>query len=405
MMNYRLNSTISRDSLWTIALVIFFAVKLNYDWNRSAIIWYGSLAVLLVAYMFVYNGRFRLTLSPFFVWFLSFMVLGVISILWSVSAPVGVVIIKDLVILFAVLFLIQLSVGYGYKINTLLKSYFIATLANMVYVFLTVDIEQLGEVQLGVGLIEGWNGNAIGLMAAQGALIGIYLFSQYKSKLTKIILLAGVISLSIMTMYTGSRTAFIVLVVGAVLYFWIRHPTKLFRNIIITLLVVCIAFYLIMNVEVFYNVLGSRFEGLFALFGGEGTVDGSADIRNVFIENGIKWFSENPILGYGIGNYSELNGMATGRFTYAHNNFIEIAVDLGVIGVFLYYSVYIYLVVKLFKNARNNSMYSLLFASLVASLISHYGNVAYYELYQNLLLLLCFFEIGNKNQSIKRMLK
>ena len=152
-----------------------------------------------------------------------------------------------------------------------------------------------------------------------------------------------------------------------------------------------------MNVDAFYTVLGSRFEGLFALFRGEGDVDGSADIRNVFIENGKKWFSEHPILGYGINNYKVLNQSAVGRFTYAHNNFIELAVDLGVVGLIAYYSVYVYLIIRLLQLVRENTINIFLLSALVASLISHYGTVSYYDFYQKFLILLCFFAINQSN--------
>ena len=390
--------TLKLEMIWSFALTLFFAIKMNYHLSKSSVVWYGTLALVIFAYILVYNGRFRLDLSPFLVWLLFFTAFGVLSLLWSLSISAGVDVIKSLIVVFAVLFLIQLSIYYGYKIDTLLKCYFISTLINIVYIFLTVDVRQLGEEQLGTGLLEGWNGNGIGFMAAQGVLIGIYLLNQCKNRAGKIIYFVSVVVLALMTMYTGSRTAFIVMVVGMVIYFWLSHPTKLLKNMFVTALVACVAFYLIMNVEVFYNVLGSRFEGLFAIFGAEGTADSSATVRNKFIENGIEWFCENPFCGYGINNYKVLNVSATGRFTYAHNNFIEIAVDLGVVGLILYYSIYVYIIVKLFKTAKKDPLTVFLVSALIASVISHYGNVAYYELYQNLLLLLCFCWLKTKTQ-------
>ena len=204
--------------------------------------------------------------------------------------------------------------------------------------------------------------------------------------------------LAVVTMYTGSRTAFVALIASGILYFWFRHPTKMVRNILVTALIVVVAFYLIMNIPAFYNVLGSRFEGLFALFSGSGKVDSSADIRDTFIENGKIWFLENPILGYGVNNYKMLNGPATGRFTYAHNNFIELAVDLGVVGLVWYYSVYVYVIFKLLKMMKRNPVSVYLLSALVASLISHYGTVSYYDFYQNFLLMLCFYVVGFKKK-------
>ena len=122
------------------------------------------------------------------------------------------------------------------------------------------------------------------------------------------------------------------------------------------------------------------------------------ELGDLVDENGKRWFSESPILGYGMNNYKVMNLPATGRYTYAHNNFIEIAVDLGVIGFALYYFVYAYLAVRLLKRIKEDRLYVFLLSALIASLLSHYGDVAYYDFYQNFLLLICFYA-ANKTKS------
>lgn len=402
--NKLIRLSFSRDIFWSFALLLFFAISMNSDWSKSSVVWYGSLALVVFSYIFVYE-RFRVTLSSFSIWLLSFITLGMMSLVWSISISTGFVVIKNLIVLFALFFFIQLSIDCGYDINTMLKCYFIATIINAIYVFLNIDIEQLGEVQVGTGLLDGWNGNGIGFMMSQGALIGVYLLGQYKDVINRILLVSGITALVALTMYTGSRTAFVLLVCGIVLYFWLKKPSKLLRNIFITAVLIYIAFYLIMNVEAFYNVLGSRFEGLFALFSGNGKVDGSSNVRNIFIQNGKIWFKENPILGYGINNYKELNKQATGRFTYAHNTFIEIAVDLGIVGLALYYFAYLYIAIRLVKKVKNNPTNAFVLSSILASLISHYGNVSYYDFYQNMLLMLGFyFASSTNNERVGKLL-
>lgn len=402
VINKQKNSFSFSKVLWMFALTLFFAISMNYDWRNRYLFWYGSLALVFVAYFLVFNKRIVLKNFSFECWLLSFMALGVISLSWSLSADTGMVVIKTLVVCFAVLFLIHSSLNCGFEVDAALRCYFVATLVNVVYIASMIDLTSLGEVQLGDNLIEGWNGNGIGFMMAQGVLIGCYLFKQAQQKLKKIVLLIFAILLAILTMYTGSRTAFIMLAAELILFFWLSHPTKMMRNIIVTVLVLGGALYLAMNVESFYNVLGSRLEGLFAFFGGEGEVDTSTSIRDTFIENGKKWFLEDPIVGYGINNYKVLNQSATGRFTYAHNNFIEMAVNLGVVGLVWYYSVFLYLIIRLLKLFRNNSLNIFLLSALVASFISQYGSVSYYGFYLNFLLLLCFWGVNHmgKEKSI-----
>lgn len=389
---------LKKEYLWTIALTIFFIINMNYEWRTGYIAWYGSLSLVMFSYFVTYDGLIQLKMTPFVKWIISFTVLGLFSVLWcSSSAPV-IDIVKTYVVYIAVFLLIQFSINFGYKVDTMLRGYFVATLVNSIYVFLTIDVAKLGDVQIGNHLLDGWNGNGIGSMAAQGAFIGCYLFGQSKNKLSKIMYLCGMFGFSFLTFYTGSRTAFIMLVASFVMYFWLCNPTKIVRNAIITAVVLGGVLYLVMNVQSLYNVLGSRLEGLFSLFTGEGEVDSSADIRDVFIQNGKKWFVEKPILGYGLNNYRVLNQLVTGRYTYAHNTFIELAVNLGTVGLIWYYSVYLYLGKRFVSVFRKSALNRFLFASLAVSLISQYGTVSYYGFYQNFLLMLCFYAVADTNK-------
>jgi len=404
-----LNSKVTKFSirivhLWILALVILFSACMNYDWHSSGLIWYGALGFLFIAYCCNFKGQIRIRNFSFLAWLLSFIALGAVSILWCLSVKWWLDVLKTLVINFAVLLLIQCSIDFDFSIDTILECYFIATLVNAFYLITTVDLAQFGKVQLGVNMIEGWNGNGIGFMMAQGALIGWYLFPKINGKLQKCIYLGGVLLFAFLTVYTGSRTAFIVLVAELLLYYTLSHPTKLVRNIFLSVVAVVAAFYLVMNVEGLYNVLGSRLEGLIALFSGEGKVDTSASIRDVFIENGKRWFLEEPILGYGLNNYKVLNGPATGRTVYAHNTFIEMAVNLGVVGLVWYYSAYVYLIQKLLKGLKNNQFNVFLLSALIASILSQYGTVSYYGFYQNFLLLMCFTAVSKaKKRTVNRV--
>ncbi len=388
------NKTVGKiEYMWALALIAFFAININVYWRQGYLAWYGCLALVFVCYFVVFGGRFVIKDLSFAGWLSSFILLGVISIAWCLSAPMVMDVVKTLIIYLAVFLLMQFSLNSGFDVEHMLKGYFLATLINAVYIVLTIDLVQLGEEQLGSNILEGWNGNGIGFMTAQGVLIGCYLVEKNKRKIAKAFLVLCVIALSVLTIYTGSRTAFLMLVAELILYFCLRNPSKMVRNILISLGILVVAFYLVMTVESFYNVLGIRLEGLFALFGGEGEVDSSSDIRNLFIENGKRWFLEQPAFGYGLNNYKVLNGAATGRATYAHNTFIELAVDLGVVGLVWYYSVYVYLMYHLFKDVKGRPINAFLLSALVASLMSHYGTVAYYGFYQNFLLFLCFFAI------------
>ena len=397
--NEKPNGFFIKNVLWPLVLTLFFTINANYDLRNISVLWYGTLALILAIYLVAFGGRFSLSGLSYEGWMLSFMALGVLSMLWCSSTVVVIDIIKILIVLLFVLLLVHFSLNFGFSIELLLVAYFISVLINSLYIVTMVDLEALGEVQLGTNMLEGWNGNGIGFMTAQGVLTGCYLLKKTNNKLGKILILVCMIALAILTMYTGSRTAFIMLVAELILFFWLSYPKRMVRNILVTALLIVGSLYLVMSVESFYNVLGSRLEGLFALFTGEGKVDSSSDIRDTFIENGKKWFAERPAIGYGLNNYKVFNREATGRFTYSHNTFIDIAVGLGVVGLIWYYSVYVYLLARLLRVFKNNPLNIFLLSALIASFISQYGTVSYYGFYQNFLLLLCFFAVNHSEKS------
>ena len=385
--------TVKRETVWLFALTLFFTINMNYDWRMGYIAWYGTLFLVLISYLYAFEGRIPLKLDKFSLWFVSFAMLCVFSMSWSLSASMSFAVIKSFIIFYAVLLLIIFSLRYGLDINKILKCYLVATVINAIYVVITVDLTQLGETQLGANLIDGWNGNGIGFLAANGAIIACYLFGRVKHKAEKALYVISVIALSFLTLYTGSRTAFLVLLIEVVLYLCLVNPSKTAAKILVAFVAIIIVFILVMNVEPLYNVLGSRIEGLLNLWTGEGEADSSASIRQTFIENGIEWFKESPLVGYGINNYKVLNQAETGRFTYAHNNYIEIAVGLGVVGLIWYYIVFVYLIVRLVKHVKKSPLSAFLFSTLLTSLVGQYGTVNYYGFFQNFLILLCFYAI------------
>jgi hypothetical protein len=110
-------------------------------------------------------------------------------------------------------------------------------------------------------------------------------------------------------------------------------------------------FIIVMKIDFFYNILGMRLEKMVYAFldigGDSSTID-----RLYLIQEGTRLFSANPILGYGLDNFRYLSVMGK----YAHNNYIELACDLGLIGAAIYYSFIVFLIIKAAKKVfRNDS--------------------------------------------------
>lgn len=70
---------------------------------------------------------------------------------------------------------------------------------------------------------------------------------------------------------------------------------------------------------------------------------GSTGERKYFIELGWGLFKDKPLFGYGLDNFREF------AHTYSHNNYIELLVGVGLVGMMIFYSIYFFLVKKILR--------------------------------------------------------
>ena len=88
----------------------------------------------------------------------------------------------------------------------------------------------------------------------------------------------------------------------------------------------------------------------------EGT-DNSAEIRGNLVSDFWEYYAEQPWLGYGPDKYREV----VGKGVYAHNNFVEIAINWGIVGQVSYYLCYLAILFGIFKRNRVILLTPLLF--------------------------------------------
>lgn len=94
-----------------------------------------------------------------------------------------------------------------------------------------------------------------------------------------------------------------------------------------------------------------------------------------------------------VGTFSEINKAKTNHNTYSHNNFIEIAVGMGIIGFISYYWIYVYLILKYMKTfiqKRTSFLVSVLFILFILYFVTQVGLVTYDSLIQWLLILFLY---------------
>ncbi|HHT55025.1 MAG TPA: O-antigen ligase family protein, partial [Acholeplasma sp.] len=234
------------------------------------------------------------------------------------------------------------------KLYNVIRAFAISGLLATVYLFSVSDfsnIKRFGE-ELG-------NQNEIAIILTIAAVFSLVIYNKEK----KLWYLLFWLLMVIMIFLTGSRTGFIFILLGSVITFYSSYNINLKTILPVALLIFILlisSYYAIMNIELFYNILGRRIEQMVEGAFGEGTTDGSFNTRMNMIKYGWDWFKEKPLFGYGINNYRVLYSRIGFEETYSHNNVIELLVSVGLIGTIIFYLSYLGVLVNVFKIRKED---------------------------------------------------
>ena len=123
-----------------------------------------------------------------------------------------------------------------------------------------------------------------------------------------------------------------------------------------------------------FSTINERLELLFEGFGGGGSSYQTDQTRKMMISQGMEAFYQKPILGHGTGYSYTLFG------TYSHNNFVELLMNYGMVGFILYYAVYLFIIVKLWRQVKQGDLYAVYFFVYIGvQLLLGVGWVNYYS--------------------------
>lgn len=180
----------------------------------------------------------------------------------------------------------------------------------------------------------------------------------------------------IVTLLTGSRKGILYYVMGSLYYILLsNNGIKKIRSIILFVSLILLVYYIVTINEKLYEILGYRMEQLISLALGKSFDDGSASTRMILIEQAHNYFIKNPVLGYGLDSFRV---MGTG--IVSDNNFYEIAVSSGIIGLIIYYIQIPMIFMKYVLTTNKMIIYKVINMVFILTLInSLVGSVIYYS--------------------------
>lgn len=219
----------------------------------------------------------------------------------------------------------------------LLKCLYIAGIALLGYSIYTYGLSDVinmmsGNKDLRLGE-EISQENTFGMMNATTCMVAFYyLFYRKKYKLFHVIIL---VLAFVFAMASGSRKALLIVCIGILFMTYKMYGIRQVYKVVAIVLVLSVLFVSAMQLPIF-ETINYRMELLGETLSGRSRRISSANLRLEMITDGWRLFKERILVGFGINNYQIVS-----RFrTYAHNNFVELLVNLGLIGFLLYYMIY-----------------------------------------------------------------
>lgn len=104
--------------------------------------------------------------------------------------------------------------------------------------------------------------------------------------------------------------------------------------------------------------------------GAAGGIDGEG-FRKILKERGWHYFTEQPFFGYGTNNFRALHERDYNFVTYTHYTPLEVVLNIGFLGFFIYYAIYFLVLRDIFYQVRkgHNTVHAYLFSVVIATIV------------------------------------
>jgi len=391
MLNERQTIKGLKNPIMTVATFVVLLLAFNPDWGGSSLLWWVCVALFI--FVFLITQRELFINSGYVMWTIVFLVYCTVSCFWAVSTSLAINALKNMMVKALLLIILSSILRTKADIERLLKIIVLICSINAIYLLVeNVDMLFGGDIGNRLGTEGDWNANTIGMMMAFASIVLVYLMERQKSKIYKFLCVMLILFLVFVSFVTGSRKAFLMVIAGLSAFLILSANKKIKWLVFLIICGVSVGVYsLVMSEPYLYSVLGRRLEGLMASIIGVGTVDGSTETRELYIKVGIQVFEDNFLVGCGLDCFRVLNRNISGDAMYAHNNYVEILADLGILGALIYYWMYVIILSRLFKKLRNGGLLTKLFIVLMGLLIIlDYGCVSYNSYLFQILILISF---------------
>lgn len=323
---------------------------------------------------------------------LLFLIFSSCSIFWASSTDNAVKFIREIAQIFIICFCLSNYCSQAVLVKKSIYLLCVSIIVSVFYLLLKTPFSEWQQIYLSssnistdlgrLGYSIGFHPNSMGYLFAIGIFLFLYVATTHNKK---IIPFSMILILSFLVLFTKSRGSILIAIFISLLFLLLKNKTKtkFLKITIITISVLPLIFWSLFYFKPLYNLIGFRFEGALGLIDQSSNIDASIIGRSNMTRIGLDIISKHPLLGVGAGNYAN-SAYRTYHLwgeTYAHNNYIELASDLGIIGLFIYYCPKIFILHSLIKRRKSHkdheNLYALFISFYIGYFIFDYSKITY----------------------------
>lgn len=329
--------------------------------------------------------------------YLIFIIFCMFSLFWSISFEIGALRVTTLLLVFLNMIVIYNILSILDSYNSIFIGLFIGTFINFLIV--------IGVFHNSLDYYQGWrfvgttgNANIISTYMVISILASIiYLSTNIKMKLFYYFQYFNISISFYIVIMTGSKKGIILAILFILFYLLgqLTNPKKQLKMILqITIISIIIFYFFVSYIDLteMNEMIGKTTKRFLDFANGEGQ---STKTRIELALFAFENFSNNPLLGTGIGSFLYKYN------TYAHNNYLELLSEVGIIGFSLYYLLYLKLIYKTFTLNIKLDQKIPLFSFIFLFLLFDFAEVNYYSKFIlfYLVLLIYMIERIEKNEN------
>lgn len=300
---------------------------------------------------------FHLVIALFGVW-LS------VSLMWSPDIERGSQLLFTILQLLTISILVTLVIYNKYTLLLFYQSY---TLGNLVGAGIIIYnyLNNIESVYYGRFAIPNLDIDGQSVMLTLAIPMAAYLSTLSQSKWLKMLYTASIPLIMFAVFLTGTRTASVVAIIG--IAYWLFS----YRNASVLIKTSFIVVFILSAITVFTLAPQKSVDRIFTT--GESITKGTLNNRTVIWGASIEQWKKVPLVGVGIGSLGYALNSLHVEYSDAHNAYLHIMVENGIIGLLLYLTLLMLILYYILFTPFSEKIFllSVLFTILVSQITQH----------------------------------